>query len=146
MPSVRVDGAWHEMDTVSVKVSGAWHEKDTGHCKVEGAWHEWDMGSSVIPVTITGTGSSNYCYAVINGVTYTDATSGVEAFAGDKIYFYVAGTQANSSMVYILINGAKKAAATAAVKYAEYNWTVPEECTSINITFTIAIVSARTYG
>ena len=127
-------------------IGGTAYAITEGKTLVGGTGHDISFGSAGIPVEITGTGSSDYCYAVINGVTYTDATSGVEAFAGDEIYFYAAGTQANSSLVYIMINGAKKAAATASVKYAVYNWTVPEECTSIKITFTIANVSARTYG
>ena len=127
-------------------IGGTAYAITEGKTLVGGTGHDISFGSAGIPVEITGTGSSDYCYAVINGVTYTDATSGVEAFAGDEIYFYVAGTQGNSSLVHIMINGAKKAAASASVKYASYNWTVPEECTSIEITFTIATVSARTYG
>lgn len=135
MPSVRVDGAWHEMDTVSVKVSGAWHEKDTGHCKVEGAWHEWDMGSSVIPVTITGTGSSSYCYAIINGTTYTGATSGVEVLPGDTISFRAyASTIAETAEIKIDGTVVKQSSISSSI--AEYTWTVPDGCKSVTIAFT----------
>lgn len=51
MPSVKVDGTWHEIDTPSVKIGGTWMEMDTGYCKIDGTWHEWYQEMHTITIS-----------------------------------------------------------------------------------------------
>lgn len=137
MPSVKIDGTWMEIDTPSVKIGGTWMEMDTGYCKIGGTWHEWDMGPSQIPVTITGTGSSDYCYAIINGTTYTSETSGIEVLPGDAISFraFANVTTSTANSAKITINGTVVKESTQSSSIAEYTWTVPDGCKSVTIAF-----------
>ena len=110
-----------------------------GETLVDGTGYDISFGPSVIPVTITGTGSSSYCYAIINGTTYTSATSGIEVSAGDVITFKVYSAQ-KSTPGKVIINGDVVASVTGTVagNGITHEWTVPEGCASISIQLYIA--------
>lgn len=87
-------------------------------------------------VTITGTGSSTYAYATINGTKYTAAASGIEVLPGDIITFsvYTMGSLAAA----IVIDGVTVASKNTAMARATYNWTIPDGITSIQIVLAYA--------
>lgn len=85
-------------------------------------------------VTITGTGNSNYCYAIVNDTKYSSEASNIEVMPGDMITFGVYG---RSSTYYgeVTIDG------TQVVKVIDratqtYNWTVPDGVRTISIAMT----------
>ena len=83
-----------------------------------------------IAVTITGSGSSSYCYALINGTKYYAAASGLNVYSGEKITFYV-DFDAGS----ITIDGEQITDASGGLG-GEYTWTVPSGITTITIALT----------
>ena len=92
-----------------------------------------DPPVTTIAVTITGTGSSNYCYAIINGTKqYSAGTHEVKA--GDKITFGVYG---NSSSSYgsVTIDGTRALKVTDKTTKT-HNWTVPVGVKTIKIAMT----------
>ena len=80
-----------------------------------------------VSVTITGTGDSLYCYAIINGTKYYAATSGLNVNSGEKITFYVDVDEGS-----ITIDGEKIKDASGGLG-GEYTWTVPSGITTITI-------------
>lgn len=83
-----------------------------------------------IPVTITGSGNTSYCYATIGGTKRYSAGT-YEVLPGDTITFGVYGY---SSSYYgrVTINGTQALNVTDKTTQT-YNWTVPSGMTSITI-------------
>ena len=81
-------------------------------------------------VTITGTGDSLYCYAIVNGTKYYAAASGLNVNSGEKITFYV-----DIDGGSITIDGERITDASGGLG-GEYTWTVPSGITTITIALT----------
>lgn len=92
--------------------------------------------ATTIAVTITGTGDSRGCYAVINGTKQYSAGTH-EVNSGDTITFgvYSAGGQ-NSG--WVVIDGTEVLRASA-TKTETYDWTVPDGISTIEIAMSIKI-------
>lgn len=132
---LKLDDTWHDVARIFKKVSGIWVEQTDLANVIEDGVRYQNGGEYVAPVqpaqvTITGTGSSVYCYAQINGTKYTSAESGIEVMPGDTITFCACqfygqyGTVTiNGSVVY---TAPQQSAGT-------YTWTVPDGISSINI-------------
>ena len=83
-----------------------------------------------IAVTITGTGDSRKCYAIINGTTqYTAGTH--EVYAGDTITFGVVG-RAFPNYGSVIINKTEVLRVTSS-STKTYDWTVPDGIQTIAI-------------
>lgn len=94
----------------------------------------------LITVTITGSGNSTYCYAIINGTKQYSAGTH-EVYAGDTITFgvYSAGDQ-NSG--WVVIDGTE--VLRAAVTTTEtYDWTVPNGISTIEIAMEYKTMAGR---
>lgn len=97
-----------------------------------GAFRTEESPATPITVTITGTGDSTHCYAIINGTTqYIAGTHEVDA--GDTITFGVYGTRKGPGT--ITIDGTEVLSAINQTTET-YDWTVP----SVNSTIEIAMV------
>lgn len=94
---------------------------------------------TVIPVTITGTGDSTYCYVTINDTTYTEAASGIEVVPNDVIRLYALASNPLKGTAKITIDGVLRSGSSMLI-----DWTVPEGCLQINIELDYGISS--TYG
>ena len=82
-----------------------------------------------IAVTITGTGSSNSCYAIINGTKrYREGTH--EVNAGDTITFCVTGSR--KSPGWVEIDGTQVLKVTNE-SVQTYDWTVPSGISTVEI-------------
>ena len=81
-----------------------------------------------IVVTITGTGDSRKCYAIINGTKQYSAGTH-EVNAGDTITFGVLGKTSEGS---VTIDGTQVLEATGS-ETQTYNWTVPYSISTIEI-------------
>ena len=81
--------------------------------------------------TITGSGSSTYCHATINGTKYYSAKSDIPVWAGDTITF---GVRGRSATYYgeVVIDGSQVLVVTSTTT-SIYEWTVPSGITSISI-------------
>lgn len=86
--------------------------------------------ATTIAVTITGTGDSEYCYAIINGTKQYEAGTH-EVNAGDTITFGVHGV---SSTFYglVKIDGTEVLKVTDASTQT-YDWTVPNGISTVEI-------------
>ena len=82
-------------------------------------------------VTITGTGNSRYCYAIINGTKQYEAGTH-EVNAGDTITFGVCG---GKSVGNITIDGTEVLRVTSD-STKTYDWTVPNGISTIRIAMT----------
>ena len=83
-----------------------------------------------IAVTITGTGDSRKCYAIINGTTqYTAGTH--EVYAGDTITFGVVG-RAFPNYGSVIINKTEVLIVTEFTAKT-YDWTVPNGISTVEI-------------
>ena len=88
-----------------------------------------------IPVTITGTGQQGGCSATINGIEYYDAiNNAINIASGNKITFTIfGGTRTDGTASgYVSINGTNVLTASQ-TETKTYEWTVPNNITSINI-------------
>ena len=83
------------------------------------------------PVTITGTGSSTYCWLTYNGIDHTDAGT-FQAKPGGVITFNVRGNSSSSYVGYVDIDGSR-VAKTSASKLTSYEWTIPDNVTAITV-------------
>ena len=82
-----------------------------------------------IAVTITGTGDSSKCYAIINGTKqYTAGTH--EVYASDTITFGAWGS--GSDFVLVIIDGTKVLESTTN-QLKTYDWTVPSDISTVEI-------------
>ena len=89
-----------------------------------------------VAVTITGTGDSSYCYAIINGTKQYSAGTH-EVNAGDTITFGVYGTSISSSAYGSLtIDGTEVLHVTDKTTQT-YEWTVPRGISTIEIAMEI---------
>lgn len=86
-----------------------------------------------IAVTITGTGSQNYCYAIINGTKQYNAGTH-EVYVGDTITFGVYGFNTSASG-WVKIDGAEVLRVTNDT-LKTYDWTVPSGISTIKIAMT----------
>lgn len=97
-------------------------------------------------VTITGSGNSTYCYALINGRKYvtTPASGDLTVNHGDTITFGVYGY---SSTYYgrVTIDGTQVLNVTNRTTQT-YNWTVPDGVKTISISFAYTSTSSRRNG
>lgn len=94
-----------------------------------GAFTTEEPPATPIAVTITGTGDSRKCYAIINGTTqYTAGTH--EVYAGDTITFGIYG--AGKSPGTITIDGTEVLSVTSG-STETYDWTVPSVNSDIKI-------------
>lgn len=87
-----------------------------------------------ITVEITGSGSSSYCYATINGKKYTTATSGIEICAGDVVTFSVYADMYTGT---VTIDGEVVLYNTGEAVTKSYSWTAPVGITSIAIALSV---------
>ena len=83
-----------------------------------------------VAVTITGSGNSNSCYAIINGTKQYSAGTH-EVNAGDTITFGVIGG-GSSSPGWVKIDGAQVLRVTDKTMET-YDWTVPSGISTIEI-------------
>ena len=81
-----------------------------------------------VTVTITGSGNSSKCYAIINGTKQYSAGTH-EVNAGDTITFGVIGKTSEGS---VTIDGTKVLEATGSATRT-YDWTVPYGISTIEI-------------
>ena len=87
------------------------------------------MPATPIVVTITGSGDSSKCYAIINGTKkYSAGTH--EVNAGDTITFGVFGSQSHSG--YVTIDGTKVLRVTIGGTKT-YDWIVPDGISTVEI-------------
>ena len=87
------------------------------------------MPAAPITVTITGSGNSTRCYAIINGTErYSAGTH--EVNAGDTITFGVFGSQSHPG--YVTIDGTRVLQATGASTQT-YDWIVPNGISTVEI-------------
>lgn len=95
-----------------------------------------------ITVTITGSGNSTYCYAIINGTKQYSAGTH-EVNTGDTITFGVYGA---SSAYYglVKIDGAEVLRTT--IGLDTYEWTVPSGISTIEITMKYTSPSSTRNG
>ena len=89
--------------------------------------------ATTIAVTITGTGSQNYCYAIINGTKQYSAGTH-EVNAGDTITFSIFG-RSSSTYGLVTIDGTEVLRVTSG-STATYDWTVPSGISTIEIAMT----------
>ena len=90
------------------------------------------MPATPIVVTITGSGNSSNCYAIINGTNQYSAGTH-EVNAGDTITFGVFGSQSHSG--YVIIDGVKVLRATNS-SLKTYDWIVPDGISTVEIAMT----------
>lgn len=83
----------------------------------------------LVAVTITGTGYSKYCYAIINGTKQYSAGTH-EVNAGDTITFGVYGKSRDPG--YVEIDGTEVLRATDGATQT-YDWTVPNGISTVEI-------------
>lgn len=95
-------------------------------------------------VTVTGSGSSTYCYATINGSKVYNKKDGTVVSAGDVITFGVYGY---SSTYYgeVVIDGNVVVTSTGK-STVTYAWTIPDGITVINISLTYTSTSSKRNG
>ena len=97
--------------------------------------------ATTIAVTITGTGNSSYCYAIINGTKkYSAGTH--EVNAGDTITFGVVGYRSPYSG-FVKIDGTQVLEVTS-LRTKTYDWTVPSGISTVEIKLTYS--SKGAYG
>ena len=82
-----------------------------------------------IAVTITGSGDSSKCYAIINGTKQYSAGTH-EVYAGDTITFGVGGGR--SSPGWVEIDGTEVLRVTGKMTET-YDWTVPSSISTVEI-------------
>ena len=114
-----------------VLVNGVAYSIKQGKTLVNGVAYDIG-GNGSIPVTITGTGNSTYSYCVINNITYTTATSGIEVLADDVIQLHIAANTASDTGATITIDG-EVVVASAGRNGVTYSWSVPSRTKSISI-------------
>lgn len=140
----KIGGTAYEINGGKCLVGGTGYSIKKGRTLVGGTGYDISFGPPAIPVTITGAGDASYCYATINGVTYTSATSGIEVMEGDVITFGVYGT---STTYYgrVTIDGRTALNVTGRVTNT-YDWTVPAGTKSISIIMDYTSTSSRRRG
>jgi hypothetical protein len=122
----------HDITKGKVLINGVAYDITQGKMLVNGV--AYDIGDTgAVEITVTGTGASPgaYCsYCIINGQTYTSATSGIEAMSGDEITFGVYGGQIQAGTVTIngtaVYNKATSGEGT-------YIWEIPADTKKITI-------------
>ena len=87
--------------------------------------------ATTIAVTITGSGNSSKCYAIINGTKQYNAGTH-EVNAGDTITFGVCGAPAEGLKGFVTIDGTEVLSVTSG-STKTYNWTVPSGISTIEI-------------
>ena len=83
-----------------------------------------------IAVTITGSGNSSYCYAIINGTIQKEAGTH-EVYSGDTITFGVRGKSSRNPGT-VTIDGTK-VLSTADTTTHTYDWIVPNGISTVEI-------------
>ena len=96
--------------------------------------------ATTIAVTITGSGDSSKCYAIINGTKQYSAGTH-EVNAGDTITFGVFG-RSSSSPGTVTIDGTEALRVTNR-STETYNWTVPSGTSTIEIAMKFSSSGAR---
>ena len=93
-----------------------------------------------VSVTITDSGHSSYCYAIINGTKQYEAGTH-EVNAGDTITFGVYGSNKEGS---VTIDGTEVLRVTG-MTIQTYDWTVPSGISTIEITmgYTFSPIAGR---
>lgn len=134
---LKLSGAYNDVARTFKKVSGIWVEQTELANVIEDGVRYQNGGEIVIPkpaaVTIVGTGNVTYCYAVINGTKYSEATSGVEVYTGDVITFGYFGLPQDGDLGYVAVDGTTLSESTSGVKTVD--WVVPSGVQTINISF-----------
>lgn len=132
-----IDTVAHAVTEGKVLVGGVAYTIKRGKTMKDGVAYEIG-GNTPIPVTITGTGSSIYCYIIVDGTNYWSAGNAIEVKAGDIIKL-CAGSSGITATASITIDGTsvwqgKNESYT-------YEWTVPNGITSIviNLSFTMTL-------
>ena len=136
----------HDITQGKTLIGGVAYSITRGKTLIDGV--AYDIGGvSSVEITVTGTGAAPgtaYCsYCIINGQTYTSATSGIEAMPGDEITFGVYSGRAQLGTV--TING------TAVYEKATsgegtYTWEIPADTKKITIARTRNASGFFAYG
>lgn len=117
---LKQSGAWADASKVYKKISGAWVEQ-TDFASVIPDNVRYQNGGEYIPpirtVTVTGSGSANYCYLTING-TKVYKPRVFEVTSGDVIGVYVAAISCG-----VTLNGETVMSAK-----GTYEYTVESDC------------------
>lgn len=93
-----------------------------------------------VTVTITGTGSSTKCYAIINGTKLHSAGTH-EVNTGDTITFGVAsGDYASYSPGLVKIDGTEVLRVTSS-STETYDWTMPDGISTVKIAMGFSVVN-----
>lgn len=88
-----------------------------------------------IVVTITGSGNSSNCYAIINGTKYYTETNNIKVMAGDTISFETYNNVSSTQSGFVKINGTQVTSSTTK-GYITYDWTVSDGISNITIAIT----------
>ena len=97
--------------------------------------------TSLVEVTITGTGDESYCYATINGTQYTSATTGIKVMSGDVITFGISGTLTKPGALEIDGDVVLSVGDSPYGTYKTYEWVVPDRIASVSINLSANVYS-----
>ena len=128
---LKLGGAWHDIARVFKKVNGIWVEQTELASVIEDGVRYKNGGEIVSPyktVTITGSGSSSWCYVTINGTKYTSAAS-VKVESGATVQITVGGDVAK--YCYVSLDGTNVLSGS-----GTYTYTVTEDC-SMKLAMTV---------
>lgn len=89
--------------------------------------------TSLVEVTITGTGDTPGCYATINQTTYTSEITGIEVMPGDVIIFGIGGILTQPGTLEIDGDVVLSVGDSQYGTYETYEWVVPDRITSVSI-------------
>lgn len=135
-----VGGANKEVDSLHFGANGVVYEVSEGYIGVGGVNKEFWAATAApqsIPVTITGKGDSNYCYATIDGTKHTKAVSGIEVTTGESVItFGIYGSNA-AKQGYLTIDGEEVASAGGTSSERKtYDWAVSLGTKTVTIALT----------
>lgn len=127
----------HDITQGKTLVGGVAYSITQGKTLVNGVAYDIVGNTGAVEITVTGTGAApgTACcsYCIINGQTYTSATSGIEAMSGDEITFGVYGGRIQAGTVTIngtaVYNKTTSGAGT-------YIWEIPADTKKITIALT----------
>ena len=137
-----IGGTAYKIIAGKTMINGVAHKVTGGKTMIGGTVYNINFGSKVVAVTITGSGSSNGCYATINGTKrYSAGTH--EVNAGDTITFGVYGNRRYSGTV--TIDGTEVLRVTDESTQT-YDWTVPIGISTIEIAMALQTTSTGSTG
>lgn len=143
-----IDGTAYEVKGGRCLVDGTVYGIQKGRTLVDGTAFDVSFVGAPIPVTITvvaGIATVIGTYVLINGVKYYDSDATTEVLVGDVITFCIVARAiaGNAQRATLKINGDVVASVSSTNNLAtkEYEWTVPENISSISIAVNNTAVS-----